>query len=359
MEYVIFGRSGLRVSEVALGALTFGTSWGDAGVDEAESHRVMQTFAEAGGNFIDTADIYTEGESEEIVGRFVASDRDWWVIASKFSGSLGLDGDRGFRPHPNSGGNHRKNMNRAVEASLRRLGTDHIDVYYLHFWDFMTLPEEVMKGIDDLVGAGKILYPAFSDTPAWIVSESNTLARMHGWSPAVAIQVEYSLVERSAERELFPMAQAHDLAIVPWRVLAGGLLAGPNATNLAADARPPGEREAVIIAEADAVADELGATRAQVAWAWVRSRGGWGPMVPLIGARTADQLKSNLAGMELKLEASQLARLVEASSTPLGFPMKMLLDPENVPRKAVGGYQHRVHNHRRCPHPDEPMSRTR
>jgi aryl-alcohol dehydrogenase-like predicted oxidoreductase len=358
LDYVVFGRSGLRVSEVAYGAMTFGTSWGDQGVEKAEAFQVMEAFAEAGGNFVDTSDVYTEGESEEILGEFIASDRDRWVVASKFTGSHGIIGVRdGFRPHPNSGGNSRKHMMSAVEASLRRLATDRIDIYYVHFWDFMTSPEEVMRGLDDLVSAGKILYPAFSDTPAWVVSEANTRAELLGWAPAVAIQVQYSLLERTAERELLPMAKAHDLAIVPWRVLAGGLLVGPTATNLAPGAREPSEWERSVLAEVEAVANEVGATAAEVAWAWVRTRQAWGPMVPLIGARTAAQLRTNLGALSLELDEEHVARLTHASSTDLGFPMSMLLDPNDIPRLATGGFNDRIDNHRAVPHPDRPMRR--
>jgi len=354
MDYVVFGRSGMRVSEFALGAMTFGTSWGTQGTEEREAAEVLDAFAEAGGNFVDTSDVYTEGESEEILGKLTAHDRDRWVISSKYSGSQGLIGSRGgFRPHPNSGGNSRKNMVRAVEDSLRRLRTDRIDVYYLHFWDFMTRPDEVMRAFDDLVRAGKILYPAFSDTPAWVIADANTRAELLGWSPAIAIQVEYSLLERTAERELFPMAKEHDLAIVPWRVLAGGMLLGSEHTNPAPDTREPNKREERVISEAVAIAQELGVSAAQVSWAWLRSRNSWGPMVPLIGARTADQLRMNLAGMTLQLENEHLARLTEASSIDQGFPMDMLLDPTNVPHLATGGFNDRIHNHRAVPHPDQ------
>ena len=351
MRYHLLGRSGLRVSEVALGGMTFGLSWGEQGVDAQQARRVVAAFGDAGGNFLDTANTYTEGESEEIIGTAVAGERDRWVIASKFSGSRGVLADRGFRPHPNSGGNNRKSMHTEVEASLRRLGTDRIDVYYVHVWDFMTRPDEVMRGLDDLVRAGKILYPAFSDTPAWVVAQANTLADLRGWSPAVAIQVEYSLLERTAERELFPMAQALDLAIVPWRVLSGGRLAGQGTTHLSADIRPPDARESAVIGEAEAIAGETGLAPATDAWAWVRSRTAWGQVVPVLGARTEAQLADNLASLAAELSQEHLDRLTRVSDVASGFPMDLLTDPD-IRNLTTAGLNDRIRNHR--PHP--PLS---
>ncbi|MFT4081540.1 MAG: aldo/keto reductase [Nocardioides sp.] len=345
MDYILLGRSGLKVSEVALGGMTFGLAWGNQGVDAAEATEVIRAFAEAGGNFLDTANTYTEGESEEIIGDAIAHERDRWVVASKFSGSRGVLADRGFRAHVNSGGNSRKAMLTEVESSLRRLKTDRIDVFYVHFWDFTTSPEEVMRGLDDLVRAGKILYPAFSDTPAWVVSQANTLADLRGWAPAVALQVEYSLLERSPERELFPMAAAHDLAIVPWRILAGGRLAGPGTANLSSDVAAPDERELAIIRELQTVAAERGLTPAEVANAWVRSRRHWAPVIPVVGARTAAQLRTNLGALSIGLDQAHLDRLTRVSDIPLGFPMQMITSPD-IRALTTGGMAARVRSHR-------------
>ncbi|MDJ0854760.1 MAG: aldo/keto reductase, partial [Desulfobacterales bacterium] len=211
MRYRLLGHSGLRVSELCLGAMTFGDDRG-WGASPAESRRIFDAFAEAGGNFIDTADIYTAGTSEKLVGEFVAGDRERFVLATKYSNSAPV-GD------PNAAGNHRKNMVQSLEASLKRMQLDYIDLYWLHAWDFMTPVEEVMRAFDDLVRAGKILYAGISDTPAWIVSRADALADFRGWSRFVAIQVEYSLVERTVERELLPMAKALDLGVTAWSPL--------------------------------------------------------------------------------------------------------------------------------------------
>ena len=221
MRYKLLGKSGLRVSELCLGTMTFGDVWQDWGLATSndESRKIFDGFAEAGGNFIDTANKYNEGKSESLLGEFIESDRDHFVVATKYTLST-REGD------PNACGNHRKNMVRALEASLKRLKTDYIDLYWVHAWDFMTPVEEVMRGLDDMVRAGKVLYLGISDTPAWIVSQANTLAEVHGWSPFVGLQIEYSLAQRDPERDLLPMARAFDLAVTPWSPLAGGILSG-------------------------------------------------------------------------------------------------------------------------------------
>ena len=218
MRYKLLGRSGLRVSEICLGTMTFGTDWG-WGADKEESRRILDTYANAGGNFLDTANRYTEGTSETWLGEFISADRDHWVLATKYS-LKDRDGD------PNFSGNHRKNMMRSVEASLRRLNTDHIDLLWVHAWDGMTPVEEVMRGLDDLVSQGKVHYIGVSDTPAWIVSRANTMAELRGWSAFVALQVEYSLLQRTPERDLLPMAQAFGMSMTAWAPLAGGALTG-------------------------------------------------------------------------------------------------------------------------------------
>ncbi|MCU1372887.1 MAG: hypothetical protein JWO68_173 [Actinomycetia bacterium] len=338
------------MSEVALGAMTFGSAWGTFGADDDESLRIMARFGERGGNFIDTADIYTDGRSEALVGRFIADDRDHWVVASKFSGGIGVIQPGTAPADINKAGNHRKNMRRAVEASLRRLGTDHLDVCYLHFWDFTTHPEEVMRTFDDLVSSGKVLYPALSDTPAWLATHATLLAEQHGWAPPVAVQVEYSLLQRAAEREVFPMAKAFDLALAPWAPLKSGLLSGKYASAVTGEPRrrgahtptPSEQRVIDVVAE---VAGELGCTSAQVAVAWVLTRQDWAPCIPLLGARTLAQLDENLGALDVELEAGHLARLDEVSAIDHGVPGEMLLRG-NIPQLSTSGLADQLHNHR-------------
>jgi aryl-alcohol dehydrogenase-like predicted oxidoreductase len=218
MRYKLLGKSGLRVSELCLGTMTFGEVWG-WGASQSESHKIFDGFVEAGGNFLDTANNYTDGTSERYVGECIASDREHFVVATKYTLSMRKD-------DPNASGNQRKNMVQALEASLKRLNTNYIDLYWVHAWDFLTPVEEVMRGLDDLVRAGKVLYVGISDTPAWVVAQANTLAVWRGWTPFVGVQIEYSLLQREPERDLLPMAQAFDLAVLAWSPLAGGLLSG-------------------------------------------------------------------------------------------------------------------------------------
>lgn len=316
MRYKLLGRSGLRVSELALGAMTFGTEWG-FGVEKEESQRMFDAFADAGGNFLDTANAYTEGTSEKYVGEFIAPDREHWVVATKYTMAT-RPGD------PNFVGNHRKNMMQSVEGSLTRLNTDYIDLYWVHAWDFLTSPEEVMRGLDDLVRQGKVLYVGVSDTPAWLVSQANTLAELRGWSPFVALQIRYSLIDRTAERELLPMARALDLAVTPWSVIAAGVLSG----KYNRDAKPEEgrakegaatiPRNLEIASEVIAVAEELGCTPAQVAISWVQQ--GRGVIVPLVGARNLAQLEENLGALDVTLGQEHLARLDAVSAIEMGFP---------------------------------------
>ncbi|WP_343715635.1 aldo/keto reductase, partial [Inquilinus sp.] len=217
-HYRLLGRSGLRVSPLALGAMTFGTDWG-WGADEAEVRRIVDAYVDRGGNFIDTANQYTEGTSERLVGKFAADRRDRLVIATKYTLPL-RHGD------PNAGGNHRKSLVRSVESSLQRMRTDYIDLLYLHAWDFTTPVEEILRAMDDVVRAGKVLYVAISDAPAWQVARMQTIADLRGWSPLIALQIEYSLIERTVERDLIPMARELGLGVIPWSPLASGVLTG-------------------------------------------------------------------------------------------------------------------------------------
>jgi aryl-alcohol dehydrogenase-like predicted oxidoreductase len=312
------GRSGLRVSELALGAMTFGaTGWG---VDKEESRRVYEGFREAGGNFIDTANIYSEGRSETFLGEFMEEDRERIVLATKYTGATrGRD--------VNAAGNNRKNMMDSVHASLKRLRTDYIDLYWVHARDFTTPIEEVMRGLDDLVRQGKVLYVGISDTPAWEVSRANTLAELRGWSPFVGLQIRYSLLDRAVERELLPMARALDLTVTPWDTLGSGILTGKYNRDAGATGRATirgrvGERPLGIAAEVVKLADELGRTPAQVALGWVRQ--GQGVIVPLVGARTREQLDDNLGCLDLELTPEAKRRLDEVSHIELGFPHEFL-----------------------------------
>ncbi len=321
MRYRLLGRSGLRVSELCLGTMTFGEDWG-WGSSRDESRRVLDAFFEAGGNFIDTANVYTNGTSETLLGEFLEGDRDRAVLATKYTNAMpGTD--------PNAGGNQRKNMMRSVEASLKRLRTDYIDLYWLHIWDKVTPIEEVMRAFDDLVRQGKVLHVGVSDMPAWVVARANTLAELRGWSPFVGLQIEYSLIERTVERELLPMADAMGLGVTAWSPLAGGVLTGKYAEGkAAADARMNSEmmkrfgrsdvRAEAVVAEVRTVAREVGRSPAQVALAWLRQRPR--PIIPIVGARRLEQFRDNLACLDLKLDDAQLARLDAASRIELGFP---------------------------------------
>jgi aryl-alcohol dehydrogenase-like predicted oxidoreductase len=240
MRYKLLGRTGLRVSELCLGAMTFGDDWG-WGAPKEECARIVDAFGEAGGNFLDTANYYTGGTSERIVGELVASEREHWVLSTKYTLNM-HPGD------PNAGGTHRKCMVQALDASLRRLGTDYVDVYWVHIWDPHTPVEELMRALDDVVTAGKVLYVGISDTPAWIVSQAITLADLRGWTRFAGLQIPYSLVDRTVERELLPMARACELTVTAWGPLGGGLLTGrygtdrspPDDTRICGDRCTPG-----------------------------------------------------------------------------------------------------------------------
>jgi aryl-alcohol dehydrogenase-like predicted oxidoreductase len=341
MRYKLLGRSGLRVSELALGTMTFGPEWG-WGASKEESRRMFDVYAEAGGNFLDTANRYTDGTSEEYVGEFVAADREHWVIATKYTISM-REGD------PNFSGNHRKNMVQALEASLKRLGSDYVDLYWVHMWDFTTPAEVVMRALDDMVRAGKVLHVGVSDTPAWIVSRANTVADLRGWSPFVALQLRYSLIDRTAERDLIPMARALDMAVTPWSILGAGTLTGKYSRGASPEEGRAKEGAATIernLEIADVVVDiseEIGCTPSQVAVSWVRQQ--HGVIVPLIGARNVRQLKDNLGALEVTLSAEQLARLDDTSGIEMGFPHDFL-DSDPIRDIVFGGTRDRIDNHR-------------
>jgi aryl-alcohol dehydrogenase-like predicted oxidoreductase len=318
MKYRLLGNSGLRVSELALGAMTFGMpGWG---VEKDESRRVYDGFREAGGNFIDTANLYSGGRSESFLGEFLAGERERIVLATKYTGAT-------RSRDVNAAGNSRKNMMDAVHASLKRLQTDYIDLYWVHARDFTTPIEEVMRGLDDLVRQGKILYAGVSDTPAWEVSRANMLAELRGWTAFVGLQIKYSLLDRSVERELLPMAKTLDLAVTPWDTLGSGVLTGKYNRDAATSGRatlrhPVSERDLAIAAEVIQVAEKIGRTPAQVALGWVRQQPN--NIIPLVGAKTRAQLDDNLGCLEFELAAEDLARLDAASRIELGFPHDFL-----------------------------------
>ncbi len=344
MRYKLLGRSGLRVSEVALGTMTFGEEWG-FGASRDESKRQFDAFIEQGGNFIDSAINYTNGSSERLVGEFVASERARLVVATKYS-ICTRPGD------PNAGGNHRKNLVQSLETSLKRLGTDYLDLYWVHLHDALTPIDETMRALDDLVRSGKVLYVGISDAPAWIVSQANTMAELRGWSRFVGLQIKWSLIDRDAERELVPMARAFDLGVTPWGVLGAGFLTGKYADKRAPDdtrradwtAKSLTEKNFAIAAEVAAVAKELGATPSQVAIAWARQMAPC--VVPILGARTHAQLVDNLGACAVALSPEHMARLDAVSRAPRGFPHDFLASGQ-IRGVAYGGMYDRIDDHRR------------
>ncbi len=319
MRYKLLGRSGLRVTELSLGTMTFGEDWG-WGASKEESRKIFDAYVNAGGNFIDTAVNYTNGTAESFVGNFTASDRDHFVIATKYTLNR-------RRNDPNAAGNHRKNMMSSVEASLKRLQTDHIDLYWLHAWDYTTPVDEVMRGLDDLVRQGKVLYVGVSDTPAWVISSANTLADLRGWSRFVALQVRYNLADRAVERDLLPMAKAFDLAVTPWSILGAGTLTGKynKESSEPKRNRTASEKHLSLAETLMAVATEIGHTSSQVAINWVRQQTDKAsPIIPILGARSEAQIKDNLACLDFELSPEHLKRLSDASPIDLGFPHDFL-----------------------------------
>ncbi|BBP75923.1 aldo/keto reductase [Pseudomonas gingeri] len=337
MHYKVLGRrSGLRVSELALGAGNFGTGWGH-GAERDEAKRIFDGYLEAGGNFIDTANGYQAGQSEVMVGEFIAAERDRLVVATKYT--MGTT--------PNAGishtGNNRKNMVRAVEESLKRLNTEQIDLFWAHISDGLTPMEEILRGFDDLVRSGKILYAGLSNFPAWRIARADLLAEVRGYAPIVAIQAEYSLAERSAERDLLPMAEALGLGATLWSPLGGGLLTGKyreSSENTRASKLgrlihvEKTARDSALIDTLLAVASESGATATHVAIAWLREQAkrSTTSLIPILGPRTREQLDGTLGALQVRLSPEHLARLDEVSSVALGVPHAIIAE-------AVGRYR--------------------
>lgn len=335
MRYRLLGKSGLRVSEMCLGTMTFGEDWG-WGASKEESQAMFTAFAEAGGNFIDTSSNYTNGTSECYIAEFIASRRDEFIVATKYT----LRRPGSDLKDLNAGGNHRKNMLRTVEASLKRLNTDVIDLLYLHVWDFTTPIAEVLRGLDDLVSSGKVLYIGISDTPAWIVAYAQAFAELRGWNQFTAYQAEFSLLERGAEYDILPMTQELGLAVLAFSLLGGGILSGkfnqPGGPGTATRLRQPSEPEKVTAAAVIAVAQEIGRSPSQVAIQWVCQKAP--NIIPILGARRLAQLQDNLGALEFSLTPEQVQRLEQANPLPSIYPhsfwnefvQKNLIFGENV-----------------------------
>jgi len=335
-SYVTLGRSGLRISPFTLGTMTYGNDHG-WGASPEVSKEIMAAYLDRGGNSIDTANIYTNGHSEMIVGDYLAADpgrRDRIVLGTKFFFNLHI-GD------PNGGGPGRKAILHQLDDSLRRLRTDYVDVYWLHNFDPTTPAEETMRTLDDLVSAGKVRYVGFSDVPAWATAEAATIARFRGWAPIVALQLEYSLLERTAEGELIPMAEAMGMGVLPWGPLKSGYLSGKYGSAVDAAAvdtakgavvgAPPSEHYPVIDA-VNEIAAELGVSASTVALSWAQGRPGI--TSTLLGARTLEQFETNLATVELVLPEEHRSLLDELSKPRLNFPAE---NNATIGRMALGG----------------------
>lgn len=322
MNYKLFGQSGLRVSELCLGTMGFGTEW-KWGADKELSQKIFDAYANAGGNFLDTANRYTEGTSEKFVGDFIAKDRDHFVVATKYT-LRDRSGDLNFA------GNHRKNLMRSVKESLWRLNTDYIDVLWVHMWDTLTPTEEIMKGLEDLITRGMVHYIGISDTPAWVVSQANTMAQLRGWNQFIGLQIEYSLIQRTVEAELLPMAKAYGMTVTPWAPLAGGALTGKylkgDKGRLPDTSIRLGERATNITKKVVEIADRLGVTASQVAINWTRQQKGQS-VIPIVGATKESQMQDVLGCLKFELPADAISELNEVSKIELPFPQKFLTEP--------------------------------
>ena len=326
----------MKVSELCLGTMGFGTeaSWG---ADKQASFQIIEAFANAGGNFLDTANIYKLGTSEKIIGEFISNtDRDYWVIATKYS-------LKDNNTNPNASGNNRKNMMRSVEESLKRLQTEFIDVLYLHIWDDLTPIDEILRGIDDLIRQGKVNYAAISDTPAWIVSKGNTMAELMGWSQFIALQIEYSLLQRSPERDLIPMAKHYGMTVTPWAPLAGGALTGKylrgDKGRIKEGSNRLNENSRRITKEVMAIAEKLGVEPSHVALKWTMQQGY--SSIPIVGATKLNQLAENLKVIDVTIPDEDMKRLDEASAIDLGFPGNFYKE-EGVRLNNFGGFYDKI-----------------
>ncbi len=340
MNSKLFGQSGLRVSELCLGTMGFGTEW-KWGADKSMSKQIFDAFAKAGGNFLDTANRYTEGTSEKFLGEFIASDRDHFVIATKYS----------LRDRPgdlNFAGNHRKNMMRSVRDSLKRLNTDFIDVLWVHAWDSWTPTEEIMKGLEDLVSRGLVHYIGVSDTPAWVVSQANTLAQFRGWSQFIGLQIEYSLIQRTVEPELMQMAKAFGMTVTPWAPLAGGALTGKylkgDKGRLLETSIRLGDRAVMITKKVMEVAEKMNVSPAQVAINWTRQHKGQS-VIPIVGATKLSQLEDVMGCVKFEIPKEEMNVLNEVSKIELPFPQKFFSEGA-VLDVLYGGVKDQMHDSR-------------
>ncbi len=336
MEKIIFGNTGLKVSKMCLGTMTFGETWG-FGSDEKEAGKILDYYLDNGGNFIDTADKYTDGDSERILGKFLKERRRRCILSTKYS--LLTD-----EHDANSFGNHRKNLVLSVEDSLKRLKTDYIDLLWIHTWYFENQVEDVVRAIDDLVRLGKVLYWGISDSPAWLCSEAHTISKYRGWTPLSAIQIEYSLIQRTSERELYPFAEHNNIGVTGWAPLSGGLLTGKHfkeghdvdskridrALNLKT------ERNERILESLITLAKEMGITPAQLALAWLHA---YKPNhVSIIGARKIGQLKDNLSALQINIPKEIIEKLDAVSQIELGFPHDMV-NGERMQKVMYGSFK--------------------
>ena len=322
MKYQLFGNTGLRISELSLGTMTFGNDWG-WGADKVTSAKIFDLYTAAGGNFIDTANLYSNGKSEKYIGEFIKSDRSHFVLGTKFT----LKDTFSNPPiDPNKSGMHKKNMMRSVEESLKRLKTDYLDILWVHAWDEFSDGDLLMKNLEQLINSGKVLHIAISDAPAWRVARANTIAELRGWNAFAGLQIEYSLIQRSAERDLLPMADEFGLTITPWSPLGGGILTGKflkKGTKGRANQgnRLTEKRQAIAKVVVD-IAKEIDQEPAQVAIRWLMKQ--HQRIVPIIGARTPKQMKSNLGVLNMDLESKHLEALDQVSQIELGFPHEFL-----------------------------------
>lgn len=319
MNYKLLGQSGLRVSELCLGTMGFGTEW-KWGCDKELSKQIFDAYTNAGGNFIDTANRYTEGTSEKFVGDFIAKDRDHFVVATKYS-LRDRAGDLNFA------GNHRKNLMRSVKESLWRLNTDYIDLLWVHAWDSWTPTEEIMKGLEDLISRGLVHYIGISDTPAWVVSQANTMAQLRGWNQFVGLQIEYSLIQRTVEAELMPMAKAFGMTVTPWAPLAGGALTGKylqgDKGRLPDSSIRLSDRATAITKKVVELAAQLNVTPGQLAINWTRQHKGQS-VIPIVGATKVSQVEDVLGCLKFEIPADVMTQLNEVSKVELPFPNRFL-----------------------------------
>lgn len=343
MKYKLLGNSGLRVSELVLGTMTLSVDnpW-DWGVERETSLDILETYADAGGNFIDTACNYTDGQSEEVIGEFIAHDRDSYVVATKYTLH-----HHGHPDDPNYGGNHRKNLLRTVDESLERLGTDYIDLLYLHAWDYTTPIQEIMSTLDSLVAKRTVDYIAISDTPAWVVARANQLAKERGWTPFIAYQFPYNIERRAPEREVMPYCRYNDVAMVTWSVLGAGLYTGKytrgeNASGRMADA--DFDDEALEVPRLiDEIANDLGVTSGQVTIAWTKAQDQ--QLFPIVGATTPAHVSEAIEAVDVDLEQETIEQLDEAVGFDHGFPQSFT-GSDNVRNLIHGETAHQLENHR-------------